>query len=55
MTNSSAVNKWEEIHIALGIAEFDLQNDGTLSDTVRRADRVMYENKRLSKKQSNKE
>lgn len=55
MTNSSAVNKWEEIHIALGIAEFDLQNDGILSDTVRRADRVMYENKRLSKKQSNKE
>ena len=55
MTNSSVVNKWEEIHIALGIAEFDLQNDGTLSNTVRRADRVMYENKRLSKKQSNKE
>ncbi len=44
-----AANEWEEIHIAHGIAVYDPQNDDTISDTVRRADREMYENKRIIK------
>ena len=42
-------NKWEEVHIAMGVAVYDPQHDGAVSDTVRRADKIMYENKRLDK------
>ena len=48
----SAENKWEEVHIALGIAVYDSQNDSGISDTIRRADRMMYDNKRDTKLQS---
>jgi len=48
----SAENKWEEVHIALGIAVYDPQNDSGISDTIRRADRMMYDNKRIIKSQS---
>ena len=45
----SAKNKWEEVHIALGIAVYDPERDDNISDTVRRADHIMYDNKRLLK------
>ncbi len=38
-------NRWEQVHIAMGIAEFDPQTDKGVIDTVRRADRLMYANK----------
>lgn len=47
---SSAENRWQEVHIALGIAEYEPGNDRTVNETVRRADRLMYENKRQGKK-----
>lgn len=47
--SDSAENKWEEVDIAMGIAVYDPQNDSSVSDTVRNADRIMYENKRLEK------
>ena len=47
---SSAQNKWDEVHIALGIAIYDPQIDSSVNDTVRRADKLMYENKRRAKK-----
>ena len=37
------------MHVAVGIAEFDPQNDGAVIDTVRRADKIMYANKRERK------
>lgn len=46
---SSAENKWDEIHIAIGIAVYDPENDASVSDTARRADRIMYDNKRMIK------
>ena len=46
----SAENKWDEVHIALGIAVYDPEIDRTVNDTVRRADKMMYENKRREKK-----
>lgn len=46
---SSAENRWQEVHIALGIAEYEPGNDRAVNDTVRRADRLMYENKRQGK------
>ena len=40
---------WEEVHLALGIAVYDPKIDRTVDDTVRRADKTMYENKRKRK------
>ena len=40
----------EEVHVALGVAVCDPDEDGSVSDTVRRADKLMYENKRRGKK-----
>ncbi len=45
----AAVNQWDEVHIAHGIAVYDPQLDGSVSDTARRADSIMYENKRTEK------
>ncbi len=47
--SAAAENEWEQIHVSFGIAVYDPQNDNAVSDVVRRADRVMYENKRLRK------
>ena len=33
----------------MGFADYDPIHDGDVSDVVRRADKVMYENKRLCK------
>lgn len=44
-----AKNNWEEVHIAYGFAEFDPKQDPTVSDAARRADKIMYENKRKMK------
>lgn len=46
---AAAKNKWEEVHVAVGIAVYDPQTDQSVNDTVRRADKVMYENKRIGK------
>ncbi len=42
-------NKWNEVHIASGIAVYDPDIDGSVEDAVRRADKLMYENKRREK------
>ena len=48
-----AENEWDEVHISLGIAEYDPKQDNDINDTVRRADKIMYENKRVGKKHRN--
>ena len=48
--NDSTQNQWEQVHISMGIAEYDPQNDSAVTDVMRRADKIMYENKRLQKK-----
>ena len=47
--NASAENDWDEVHVAIGVAMYDPDLDRSVSDTARRADRMMYENKRLRK------
>ena len=47
--NASAENKWDEVHVAYGIAVYDASLDDSVNDTSRRADRIMYENKRNGK------
>ena len=47
--NASAKNRWNEVHVSMGIVEFDPSTDRSAVDTARRADQLMYENKRLRK------
>ena len=44
-----AANKWEEVHAAMGMAVFDPRLDAYVIDTVRRADKSMYADKRARK------
>ena len=46
-----AVSKepWERIHVARGMAVYDPKQDQSVEDVVRRADSLMYENKREQK------
>ena len=46
---ASADNKWEQVSVAMGMAEFDPQNNDSVDDVIRRADKTMYENKRKQK------
>ena len=41
-----STDPWEKISVARGMAEYDPQQDKTVADVVRRADRLMYEDKR---------
>ena len=47
--SASAQNEWEQIRTAMGMAVFDPEIDQAVSDTVRRADKMMYYNKRGGK------
>ena len=47
--NAKAENGWEEVHVAFGIAVNDKEDDDTVNDTARRADKIMYENKKIDK------
>lgn len=51
MINDSTHNVWEQVHVSMGIAVYDPSNDRSVIDVVRRADKVMYDNKRLRKKE----
>ena len=47
--NAAAESEWEQAHVAMGIAVYDSETDRSVSDVVRRADELMYENKRIRK------
>ena len=47
--NSKAKNEWEHINVSMGLAMYDADTDKTVEDTVSRADKLMYENKRKRK------
>ena len=46
-------NLWEQVHVSMGVAVFNPQQDHSVIDTVRRADKVMYTNKRIRKNMRN--
>ena len=48
--SAAAKDRWEKVHVAMGFADYDPELDGSVNDTVRRADKDMYENKRKWKK-----
>ena len=45
----NAENEWEQVRVTLGLAVYDPGTDGSVADVARRADRLMYENKRIRK------
>ena len=45
----NAVNEWDRVSVTLGLAKYEFKTDGSVIDVVRRADKLMYENKRLRK------
>ena len=46
---SSNIAIWEQISVAMGMAEYDPVIDKTVDDVIRRADKRMYKNKRIQK------
>ena len=46
---ASTENQWEQVHIAMGVADYDPKVDTSPTDVVRRADKLMYANKRKRK------
>ena len=51
----AAKNPWEKVHVSYGIAVYDQRNDHSVADVSRRADKIMYENKRIQKAARNAE
>ena len=47
---NSEPDAWEKVDVALGMAVYDPQEDESVNDVVRRADKIMYENKWNHKK-----
>ncbi len=48
-TSERAENPWEKVGVAMGIAVYDADTDHSVIDTVRRADKAMYMEKRRKK------
>lgn len=47
---ASTDNRWEQVRVAFGLAAYDPSRDNSVIDTMRRADKTMYANKRKQKK-----
>ena len=47
--NESTSNRWEQVHVAKGIAAYDPDNDSSVNDVIHRADKIMYDNKKQNK------
>ena len=48
-TNAAASKPWEQVQLSKGLAVFDSSKDSTVAEVMRRADKLMYENKRERK------
>lgn len=49
VVNDASQNIWEQVHVSIGLAVYDRLSDKSVIDTVRRADKMMYANKRQHK------
>ena len=48
-TNAETDNRWEQVHVSMGVIKYDPRQDHSIMDTVRRADKAMYINKKNRK------
>ena len=46
---AAAEHEWEQANVTMGVAVYDPENDPAVIDVARRADKTMYETKRLRK------
>ena len=46
---AQAENPWEQVRVAMGVAVYDPGSDTSVEDVIRRADKMMYDNKRERK------
>jgi diguanylate cyclase (GGDEF)-like protein len=53
--NRMAKNPWDEVHLSYGFADYTELEDNMVVDTMRRADRTMYDNKHTRKKSKKKQ
>lgn len=53
MINESVGNPWEQVWISKGFAVYDKARDENVIDVMKRADNLMYENKRMRKAAQN--
>jgi len=49
--NEAAAEPWEQANLSKGVAVFEPSEDSAVTDVMKRADQLMYENKRERKKQ----
>ncbi len=47
--NADTSSEWEQVRVAMGVAVYDADVDQSVNDVLRRADELMYENKRMRK------
>ena len=47
--SAQAENPWEQVRVAMGVAVYDPASDTSVDDVIRRADKLMYDNKRERK------
>ena len=47
--NSMAENPWEKVFLSKGFATYNPNEDSSVADVVQRADKLMYEDKRIRK------
>ncbi len=47
--NAAAAKPWEQVHISKGFAVFDPSEDSSVTGVMKRADQLMYQNKRNRK------
>ena len=48
----TAENEWDQVLVSVGIATYDPETDANVFETVRHADKLMYDNKRARKEQN---
>ncbi len=51
--SETAEDKWDQVNVAIGVAVYDPELDASVIDVARRADQLMYENKRRRKGRDN--
>lgn len=49
--NEAAAEPWKQANLSKGVAVFEPSEDSAVTDVMKRADQLMYENKRERKKQ----
>ena len=49
LQNDSSIEPWEQVSAAIGVAVYDKDRDASVDNVVKRADQLMYENKKEMK------